>query len=184
LSQAEKLQEDILKSWKGSYELKVHIDRDPSKQAGWKFHEYELLGVCLRIELGSRDLKQSQAVLVRRDTGVKHFIPWGKLGSEVAVQLSSMQKDLFEKARLWRDERMQEVEDYVSFQKKLEELGGFFVAPWCQKASCEARVKEETKATIRCLPWGEDLQPQVDPRACMVCRDASSSVRAIFAKNY
>ena len=184
LIQAEKLQEDILRCWKGSYELKVHIDRDSSKQVGWKFHEYELLGVCLRIELGIRDLKQSQAVLVRRDEGVKHCVALERVGSEVAMRLGTMQSDLFEKARLWRQERMHEVEDYGDFKTKLEKVGGFFVAPWCQKSFCEACVKEETKATIRCLPWGEDLQPQRDQRACLFCRDASSSVRAIFAKNY
>jgi len=166
------------------YRLGVNIDRDETKQAGWKFHEIELLGIPIRIEVGPRDLEKNQVVMTRRDEGKKEFVPLSELPDRVVGALIGMQKDLLEKARAFRDANTFRVETYADFQKRIEEPGGFFIAPWCQSPQCEAQVKEETKATIRCLPLDEKYQPIHESGKCLVCNGQKTSVRAIFARSY
>jgi prolyl-tRNA synthetase len=151
------------------YELGVHVDKDETKQPGWKFFEYELLGIPVRIEVGPRDLEKNQVVLTRRDEGKKEFV--------------AMQKDLLERARKFRDDNTRPAGTYAEFKQKIEE-GGFFTSSWCQGKECEAKVKEETKATIRCLPLGPDFKPQRESAGCMVCGAGKDSVRVIFARAY
>ena len=162
----------------------VLVDKDETKQPGWKFHEYELLGIPLRIELGPRDLEKGQVVLTRRDDGKKEFIPLNEVAGRVAHLLKVMQKEMLEKARAWRDQNTHSVSEYAEFKSKLDEAGGFFVAPWCQSKACENQVKEETKATIRCLPLDAEFQPIPESKNCMVCGSKESSIRAIFARSY
>ncbi|HUP57269.1 MAG TPA: proline--tRNA ligase [Bdellovibrionota bacterium] len=167
------------------YDIGVHVDIDETKQPGWKFFEYELLGIPVRIEVGPRDLEKNQVVLTRRDDGKKEFVPIAEVPSRVATILASMQKDLLERARKFRDESTSRVETYDEFKQKLEEPGGFFIAAWCQDKGCEAKVKEETKATIRCLILDEQFQVVKEPGKCMACGGgAGKSVRAVFARNY
>jgi prolyl-tRNA synthetase len=97
----------------------------------------------------------------------------------VATILASMQKELLEKARKFRDDNTRRVESYVDFQKQLDADGGFFIAPWCQDKTCEAKVKEETKATIRCIPLGAEAVPG----KCMVTGNPSKQ-RVVFARAY
>jgi prolyl-tRNA synthetase len=187
LAAAEKLAADIrVESQKASlpYTVGVYVDTDEAKQPGWKFHEYELLGIPLRIEIGPRDLEKGQVVLTRRDEGKKEFIALNEVPSRVPALLKQMQKDLLEKARAFRDQNTHRVETYAEFQKKIDETGGFFIAPWCQSKDCENKVKEETKATIRCLPLDAEYQPISEPGKCMVCGEAGHSVRSIFARSY
>jgi prolyl-tRNA synthetase len=167
-----------------NYEVGVHVDRDESKQPGWKFHEIELLGIPLRIEVGPRDLEKSQAVLTRRDEGKKDFVPLSELAVRCVSSLKSMQKDLLERARKFRDENTHTVETYAEFKKQLDEKGGFFVASWNQSKESEALVKEETKATIRCLPLDSNFQPKKDDRPCMITGERGNNVTAIFARAY
>ncbi|MFZ9595199.1 MAG: proline--tRNA ligase [Bdellovibrionia bacterium] len=166
------------------YALGVHVDQDETKQPGWKFHEYELLGIPLRIELGPRDLEKGQAVITRRDTGKKEFLPLSQVPDVAVSHLKTMQRELLEKARRFRDESTRRVEAYPEFKKILQEQGGFFEAPWCQSKECEAKVKEETKATIRCLPVDASFQTYAEQAPCMVCAQGGRSVRAIFAISY
>jgi prolyl-tRNA synthetase len=166
------------------YTLGVDVDQDETKQAGWKFHEHELLGTPIRIEVGPRDLEKNQAVMTRRDEGKKEFVSMAELPEKVIASLKAMQKDLLEKARAFRDANTFRVETYGEFQKKLDEPGGFFIAPWCQSKECEAKVKEETKATIRCLPLDEKYQLISESGKCMVCSSSKPSVRAVFARSY
>ncbi len=173
------------------YELGVHVDKDDQKQAGWKFHEHELLGTPVRIEIGPRDLEKGQVVVTRRDLGVKEFVPMAEVPAKVATMLTAMQKELLERARQHRDANTFRVESYAEFKQKLEEPGGFFIAPWCGSKDCEAKVKEETKATIRCLPLDAQYQPLPEPGHCMACgsmqqsaSSGKSSVRVIFARSY
>ncbi|MCM2277052.1 MAG: proline--tRNA ligase [Oligoflexia bacterium] len=166
------------------YEVGVLVDKDESKQPGWKFHEHELLGTPVRIELGPRDLEKGQVVMTRRDLGKKEFVSLDGARQKVLEMLEAMQKDLLEKARSFRDASTQRVETYGQFSRDIEEKGGFFVAPWCQSKDCEAKVKEETKATIRCLPLDDAYQPIHEAGGCMVCGGSRANVRAIFARSY
>jgi prolyl-tRNA synthetase len=166
------------------YSVGVTVDQDETKQPGWKFHEYELLGTPVRIEVGPRDLEKGQVVVTRRDEGKKQFIPLSDSPGLVISTLVSMQKELLEKARAFRDANTFRVETYSEFKIKMNEPGGFLIAPWCQSKECETRVKEETKATIRCLPLDSEFRTIHESKNCMVCEKAGGSVRAIFAKNY
>lgn len=167
------------------YEVGVLVDSDETKQPGWKFHEHELLGTPIRIELGPRDLDKGQVVMTRRDEGKKEFVPMEAVPERAVVMLKSMQTDLLEKARTFRDSHTHQVSTYAEFQKQIEEKGGFFVAPWCQSRDCEEKVKAETKATIRCLPLDEAFFPIRESQGCMVCGGGQgSAVRAVFARAY
>jgi len=167
------------------YEVGVFVDSDETKQPGWKFHEHELLGTPVRIELGPRDLEKGQVVMTRRDEGKKEFISMDGVPERAVVMLKFMQMDLLERARAFRDSHTHQVATYVEFQTQIEEKGGFFVAPWCQSRDCEEKVKAETKATIRCLPLDAAFLPIRESRNCMVCGgDQGSAVRAVFAKAY
>jgi len=165
------------------YDVGVHVDTDETKQPGWKFFEYELLGIPIRVEVGPRDLEKGQIVMTRRDVGKKEFVPIAEAPAKIAAELAAMQKDLLEKARAHRDANTHRVETYTDFQKQIEEPGGFFVTAWCQSKDCESKVKEETKATIRCLPLDTQYQPIPEGAGCMVC-GKKPSVRAIFARSY
>lgn len=185
---AQKLAADIKKAGVAAqlpYEVGVHVDTDESKQPGWKFFEYEMLGTPVRIEVGPRDLDKNQVVITRRDEGKKEFTPLPAAPERVAAMLAAMQKDLLERARAAREAHTYRIESYAEFQKKIDEQPGFYVAPWCQSKDCEAKVKEETKATIRCLPLDDQFQPIRETAGCMVCgAGKGSAVRAIFARAY
>jgi prolyl-tRNA synthetase len=168
------------------YQLGVHCDQDENKQPGWKFHEYELLGIPLRIEIGPKDLEKNQVVLVRRYDGRKEFVSISEVPDRVVLLLSTMQQEMFAKACAFRDANTFTVNSYGEFKQKIEEMGGFYHAAWCQSAACEAQVKTQTGATIRCLPLDEGYQPLLESNPCMVCGAMGSKqpVRAIFAKSY
>jgi prolyl-tRNA synthetase len=170
------------------YDVGVLVDDDETKQPGWKFHELELIGIPVRIELGPRDLEKQTCVVTRRDDGKKEFVPLAEVPARVARMLTSLQSDLLERARKFREANTFRVETYAEFTAKLEQ-GGFFLAPWCQSRECEAKVKEQTKATIRCLPLDADYQPYRERGKCMACGGTSPgagehSVRAVFARAY
>ena len=141
------------------YSVQVKVDKDDSKKAGWKFFEYEMLGVPIRIEIGPRDLEKGHAVVTRRDIGKKEFISLDQLPGYVADQLASMKKDLFNKAKQFRDDNTYEVTDYDDFKSKLEEKGGFYIVPWSQDGDSEKRLKEETGATVRASCWMKIIRP-------------------------
>ena len=186
LDAASKLENAILEAAKKSslpYSVGVHVDTDETKQPGWKFHEYELIGTPLRIEVGPRDLEKGQVVMTRRDEGNKKFIPLADVPAQVLEQLALMQKELLERARAFRDAQTYRVENYTEFKARIED-GGFFIAPWCQSTACETKVKDETKATIRCLPLDPNFQTIPDESPCMVCGSGSKVVRSIFARSY
>lgn len=173
------------------YEIGVIVDKDETKQPGWKFFEHEMTGTPIRIEVGPRDLEKNTAVVVRRDIGKKEFIAIDQIPAWVSQNLASMQKELLEKARAHRDAATFDLvatgggkAAYDAFKSKVEE-GGFFHAPWCQSKDCEASVKEDTKATIRCLPLDADYQPiPTSGKGCMVCGKTDGTIRTIFARSY
>ena len=166
------------------YSIGVLVDKDETKQAGWKFHEYEVTGVPIRIEVGPRDLDKNQVVFTRRDLSQKEFTPIEQIAAKVSQSLISMQNELLNKARAHREANTIPVKTYAEFKSKIEN-GGFFLAPWNRKSDSEALVKEETKATIRCMPLDKDFQPIKTNEPCMITGEVSdNNVMAVFARNY
>ncbi len=153
-------------------------DRDQFKP-GYKFTEWELQGIPVRIEIGPRDEDKKQAVVVRRDKREKIFIPADELRNKINSLLVTMQKDLLEKSRAFREENTHSIDNYDDFKQQIENPGGFFNAYWCGSAECEQKIKDETKATIRLIPFE---QPDESGK-CILC-SAESQGRVIFARAY
>ena len=153
-------------------------DRDQFK-AGWKFNEWEQRGVPLRIEVGPRDAKNRKAVLVYRYDGSKHFIEIEKLGEAIGTGLEDIQAGMFEKAKTFMNARTRDEDSYPNFRKLIESEGGFYRMHWCGSGTCEEQVKEETKATIRCIP----LDGHGDEGECVICGKPSKT-RVVFARSY
>jgi len=126
------------------------------KSPGWKFAEQEMRGIPLRIECGPKDMEAGQAVIVRRDTREKIAVQFSALRDKVQEVLQQMQQDMFERARAHRDAHTYEVNEYREFRKTIEETPGFVKAMWCGCRECEDKIKEETQATARCLPFGQE----------------------------
>jgi prolyl-tRNA synthetase len=157
----------------------VHIDARDQYKPGWKFAEWELKGVPVRVEVGPRDLAAGQVTLVRRDTKAKETIARGDVARRVPELLDEIQQSLFDRALAFREANSRKLDDYAAFKAQVDEPGGFFWMPWCGAAACEAKVKEETKATIRCLPF----DAPAESGACVVC-GAPSERRVVWAKAY
>ena len=137
----------------------------------------------LRLELGPRDIAANQGVLVRRDTKEKRPVSLGTLGEDVADTLSAMQRDMLAAALERREANSVRTPiTYDAFKELMEGKGGFVYAGWCGDAACEAAVKEETKATIRCLP-DEEFRSAVTPTTCLRCGNVSTD-EALWAKAY
>jgi prolyl-tRNA synthetase len=166
------------------YEIGIEVDDDETKQAGWKFHEHELVGTPIRIELGPRDLEKQTVVMTRRDLSQKEFIPMADVPAKVARDLASMQKELLEKARAFRDANTFEIDTYDELKSRIED-GGFFVASFCGSADLEKKIKEETKATIRCLPLDENYEARKTTKPCFISGEKTErNTLAIFARSY
>jgi prolyl-tRNA synthetase len=163
---------------------RCQIDARDQYTPGWKFNEYELKGVPLRLELGPKDLAKDQCVLVRRDTREKIFCPLAELETRVVALLDQIQKDMLARARAFRDENTRTVANYEEFQQVMEEKRGFIYAPWCGNGECELKIKEDTKATIRCLPL-DDENRVVEAREgnCIRC-GAPAKFFVYFARAY
>jgi len=159
--------------------LSVHIDLDENKSPGWKFAEWEVQGVPLRIELGPKDIAKGQAVLARRDTGAKSFEPLTDIPAKVLDLLVDIQESLFRKAKEFRAEHITDVNSYEEFKKVLDEKGGFIRAHWDGTSETEKAIKEETKATIRCIPLDN-----VQEAGVCVKTGKPSTQRVLFARAY
>jgi prolyl-tRNA synthetase len=160
-------------------ELTVRLDDRDQYKPGWKYAEWEQRGVPVRVEIGPRDVEKGQVVLVRRDTGEKEFVPREALNQRVSELLETIQADLFQKALEFREANSHRVEDYETFKRSLEEKSGFYYAHWDGTAETEARVKEETKATIRCIP----AETEDEPGKCMVTGKPSRR-RVVWSRAY
>lgn len=146
---------------------------------GWKFNEWELRGVPVRIEVGPRDVAQGQVRVVRRDNRAKEDVPVDRLETRLRELLESIQQSLFERALAFRDANTHVVDDYETFKALVTGRGGFLKAHWCGDPACEARIKEETGATIRCIP----LDAPREEGQCLICGGRSEQ-RALFARAY
>jgi prolyl-tRNA synthetase len=157
----------------------IKVDDREQYKPGWKFNEWELLGVPIRIEIGPKDVENSSVVIARRDTGTKQTLPAQATEDEVSDLLIEIQKSLFDKAKEFREKNTFNIDDYNSLKKIMDNEEGFVNAHWCGSGECEAKVKEETKATIRCIPFEKDKESG----KCVVCKRDSEG-RVIFAKAY
>jgi prolyl-tRNA synthetase len=158
--------------------IRVTLD-ERDERPGWKFSEWELRGVPIRLEIGPKDIEKSQVLLARRDTREKMGVPMDGLPGAVRELLVNIQRTLFERARAFREERTQRVETYGAFKTVMEGRPGFVVAPWCGSADCEARIKTDTQATIRNMP----LTGAAATGRCIRC-DNPATAEAWFAKSY
>jgi prolyl-tRNA synthetase len=158
--------------------IRVTLD-ERDERPGWKFAEWELRGVPLRLEIGPKDIEKSQVLLARRDTREKIAASMDGLAATVGDVLADIQRNLLERARRFRDERTHRAETYEAFQKLMEGRPGFVIAPWCGSAACEAQIKADTQATIRNLPIAGDA-----PSGTCVRCDAPAASEAWFAKAY
>ncbi len=157
----------------------VKLDDRDTERPGWKFSEYELKGVPVRLAIGPRDLENENVELARRDTGQKEIVPMEGLEGRIESLLEETQKNIFNKALKFREENTQKIDSYDDFKKKVKNEGGFFLAHWDGTAETEEKVKNETKATIRCIP----IEGEKEEGKCMVTGKPSSQ-RVIFAKAY
>jgi prolyl-tRNA synthetase len=160
--------------------VRVMLDDRDSQTPGWKFNEWELRGVPLRLEIGPKDLEKSQVVLARRDTREKAFVPMDGLAGRVEDLLKEIQKALFDRAMAFRDEHTSTTDSYDEFKQIMDGRPGFVIAPWCGSAECEAQIKAETQATIRNIPFVSE-KPQ--GKQCLKC-NGNAVANAWFAKSY
>ena len=147
----EKAQE--LKAMLSNYRVKVD---DTDKSPGWKFSEQEMRGIPLRVEIGPKDIEAGQAVIVRRDNGEKCVVALTELNAKVGELLEQMQKDMLERARAHRDSHTYTATTYEEFKDTIENRPGFVKAMWCGDQACEDKIKEDTTATSRCMPFAQE----------------------------
>lgn len=158
--------------------ISVKYDDSDNKKPGWKFAEYELKGVPVRLALGARDLENGTIEVARRDTLTKETVSLEGIDAYVANLLDEIQENIYQKALNYREEHTIKVDTYEEFKEKIE-LGGFILAHWDGTPETEERIKAETKATIRCIPLEGDKTPGV----CMVTGKPSAQ-RVLFARAY
>lgn len=158
--------------------VSVKYDDADNKRPGFKFADYELKGVPVRLAIGARDLENGTVELMRRDTLEKESLPLAGIAEHVAELLEDIQNNIFAKALKMRDERTYICDSYDDFKARIDG-GGFFLCHWDGTTETEERIKEETKATIRCIPLGQPDEPGV----CMVTGKPSAR-RVIIARNY
>ncbi|MDP3354108.1 MAG: proline--tRNA ligase [Flavobacteriaceae bacterium] len=169
---------DIIKHLK-SKGISVKLDQRTTHSPGWKFAEYELKGVPVRLAIGPRDLENGTLEIARRDTLEKKVITFDEAPLYIENLLKQIQADLFEKALSYRDSHITEVENFESFKDVLENKGGFVSAHWDGTSETEEKIKELTKATIRCIPLNSDNQTGV-----CVFTGKPSQRKVLFAKAY
>jgi len=159
--------------------ISVKYDNDDQNKPGWKFAEYELKGIPVRIAIGARDLENKTVEIARRDTLTKETKPIENLDIYIEELLQDIQKSIYNKALAFRKENITKVDSYEEFKKVLEEKGGFISAHWDGTAEEEEQIKEETKATIRCIPLENEQEDGVS-----LISEKPSKQRVIFAKAY
>lgn len=159
--------------------VSVKFDDDDKRKPGWKFAEYELKGVPVRLAVGPRDLQNGTVEVARRDTLEKSVIPIEGIEYKILTLLDDIQQNIFTKAFNFREENTTRVDDYETFKRLLDSKGGFFLCHWDGTNETEARIKEDTKATIRCIP----VDAPEENGKCMVTGKPSLR-RVLFARAY
>ena len=144
--------------------FRVKLDATDNKP-GWKFAEAEMRGIPVRVEIGPKDIEANQAVLARRDTGEKIVVSLDELETKVDELLKEIQSNMFEKARAHRDAHTYVATNYDEFKDIIANKPGFVKAMWCGDRACEDKIKEETTATSRCMPFAQEHLSDV----CVCC---------------
>jgi len=159
--------------------ISVKFDNRDTHKPGFKFNEYELKGVPVRLAIGQRDMENGTFEVARRDTFEKETIPMDEVVAKIEFLMEDIQRNIFERAHKYREEHITPVETYKEFKEVLESKGGFVSAHWDGTAETENRIKEQTKATIRCIP----IDVKEESGSCILTGKASSH-RVLFAKAY
>ena len=159
--------------------VRIKLDAREEYSPGWKYNEWEMKGVPVRIELGPRDLEKNQAVLVRRDSGAKEAVPLGELPVRLPLLLEEIQQDMLAAARAFREAHTHSGSDYKHFSAVMEKERGLYLAAWCGREECELKAKNDTKATIRCIPMGVTSEHA----RCLVCGEKATET-VYFARSY
>jgi len=173
-SKAKEIMEDLKKIG-----VRVKYDNNDNSRPGWKFAEYEMKGVPVRVAIGARDLEKNVIEVARRDTREKRTIGLDGIAQTIDGLLIDIQNSLFRKAKEYRDSHITNADSWDEFEKLLDEKGGFISAHWDGTAETEALIKEKTKATIRCIP----LDNKLEPGHCILT-GKSSTQRVLFARAY
>ncbi len=160
-----------------SKEIRVHVDDRSELSPGYKFNDWELKGVPIRIEIGPKDIENQSVVIAKRYNREKSSLGFTEI-EKIPTILDEIQNDMLKTAREQTKTNTIDISDYTEFKSKIEK-GGFFSAPWCGKLECEEKIKEETGADIRVIPFGSE---NTDTK-CMYCQE-QSTVIPIFARGY
>ena len=158
--------------------IRVTLD-ERDERPGWKFSEWEMRGVPLRVEIGPKDIEKSAVLVARRDTREKQSLAMDGLAGSLRQLLDDIQRNLLDRARQFRDAHTQRADTFAAFKEAMEGRPGFVIAPWCGSAVCEAEIKAETQATIRNMP----LQGTAPSGPCVHCASPAMA-EAWFAKSY
>jgi prolyl-tRNA synthetase len=176
ISKANEIAYDLKKS-----DIRVYVDQREEYTAGWKFNEWEIKGIPLRINVGMRDIENDQAELVRRDTSEKSFVKRAMLTESAISILEQIQNNLFLRAKRQLEDNITEASNYDTLKSVLDKKGGFVSAGWCGDQRCEDIIKQETGADIRLIPFeGQDASAS---KVCIYCSKPSKKM-AIFARAY
>ena len=159
--------------------IRVKYDDNDNARPGWKFAEYELKGVPVRIAMGLRDIENNVVEMARRDTKEKSSVSFNGLSATVKNLLEEIQQNIYDKALAFRNENIREANSWDEFVKLLDEKGGFISAHWDGTGETEDKIKEQTKATIRCIP----MNNKMEEGACILTRKPSAQ-RVLFARAY
>ena len=183
LSKSKEDTELISKSWEIKANLekiyRVGLDERQEHTYGWKLNELELKGIPVRIELGKKEIEEQSATVYRRDLGTKEKVKFNNLEKYIEILLKDIQDGLFEKSREFTKANTHRVGAYDQFKEIMRTSRGFIEAFWCESEDCEMKIKEETKATTRCLP----LDAKTEKGKCIYCGKESSR-RWVFAQAY
>ena len=174
LDHAKKLYEDLDAAY-----IRVKLDDRDTHTPGYKFNDYELKGVPIRLGIGPKDIEKGTVELARRDNLTKSFISQDDLASHVKNLLFEIQSNLFDRALAFRESHITVCDSYEDFKKVLESKGGFISAHWDGTEETEVKIKQETKATIRCIP----IDTEKKEGKCIYSGNPSSQ-RVLFAKAY
>jgi prolyl-tRNA synthetase len=174
LPKAREIRDDLVRQG-----VRVLLDDSDANSPGWKFAEYEMRGVPLRLEIGPKDIEKAQVMLARRDTREKLPTAIDGLATTVVRLLEEIQKGLYDRALKFREEHTQRVASYEEFKAVMEGRPGFVIAGWCGSADCEAQIKAETQATVRNIPFGSETIAGT----CVKCGQPAAG-EAWFAKAY
>ena len=168
-----------IKTALGAAGVRVRMDARETHRPGWKFNEYEVQGVPVRLAIGPRDVRNRNVEMARRDQPGKEIVSQEGLPNRIGAVLDDMQQQLFDRALAMREASTRRVDDYEAFTDTLDRHGGFVLAHWDGTPETEARIKQETKATIRCIPMDENREAGKD-----MLTGKPSNRRVLFARAY